>query len=464
MTDSEILGRSPPHDLAAEKGVIGSIILLPAMFDEVIEVIGPEDFYNDANKVIYERLLELHAAGKPIDVTLLATALKATGDWERAGGTAYMWEVGNSVPHASSATYYAEIIQTASKRRGIINAATETLQDAYDLQIDPDELCGRVARQIDNIAAGRRAADLVTAETAVDDALKKAHERYANNVSSGLPTGLHDYDRRLGGLHNSELVVLAARPGMGKTALALQIALHNAVDGEVVLYWSCEMSSTELMTRAVCAKAKVSSRTIRGGTLTATDLSALDVAGDSLRQAELHIDDRPGLKVCDIRLAARRVKRQKSLALVVVDYLQMLAVDDRRAARHTAVGQMSGDLKTLSRELDVPVLCLAQLNRQSEQNKDHRPTLSSLRESGAIEQDADVVAFIHRAEVYEPRDEMLHGQAELLVQKNRNGPTGNFKLTWNASATTFGTAALSTQQEYDFGECGDGTSSNADDW
>lgn len=458
MPDSEILDRQPPRDLDAEKGVLGSVLLLPSVLDDVMELIGPDDFYDDANGVIFGHLVGFHRRGERPDETLLVASLKATGDWERAGGAVYLYEIGCSVPHALNAKHYAKIIQRLSKLRRFWDAAVESLQAMHDeARPDPDELCGRFARQLDDIAAGQRAAYLVTAETAVGAALKNAHDRYNSEVVTGLPTGLHDYDRQLGGLHNGELVVLAARPGVGKTSLALQVAVHNAIDGQVILYCSCEMSATELATRVLCARSKVSSRRIRTATLNPTDLSALDSAGDTLREAALHIDDTPGRKVRDVRLAARRLKRQGGLAMVVVDYLQMLEVDDKRLPRHTAVGNMSRDLKNLARELDIPVLCLAQLNRTVESTTDHKPRLSHLRESGGIEQDADVVAFIHREELYRRNDPDVAGQAELIVAKNRNGPEAVFRLTWDASATTFRTAALPAQQQYDFGEWGDGT-------
>ncbi len=269
-----------------------------------------------------------------------------------------------------------------------------------------------------------------------------ARESLRSGRRLGLPTGFMGFDYANGGLHAGELVILAARPGGGKTSIALQIAAHSAMKQRDVLFVSLEMSGAELMIRVLCGLATVDSAAIRTGRLTERDLGHLEQAGDQFAGAKLTIDDRASVTAADIRRAARRCKRQGGLSLVVVDYLQRLTAADARAKRYEQVGAMTADLKTLARELNVPVLCLCQLNREVEKGGNGRPKLSNLRESGNIEQDADVVAFVHRPEVFEPSDPDLVGKAELIVEKNRNGPTGTFPLLWDARTTTFSDARV----------------------
>ena len=437
----EILDRLPPQDLDAEKSVLGSVLLRQDVLDDVAAVITAEDFYVEAHACLYRHFRELHDAGQPIDVVTLKARLRAAGDLEAIGGAAYLGELFDSHPVPSRATYYAGIVREKARLRAVITTAAAMLQAAYDPAGNADDVLAQAQEQLASAEDQGRGVDAIGAALAVDQALDQA--KRSGEWRRGLPTGLVDFDRQLGGLFPGELVVLAARPRMGKTSLGIQVMAHNAPRGRGVLFVSLEMSATELTTRMLCARAGVDSNSLRTGNLEGGDLTALEQQAAEFRGAAFWIIDRPSLTTADIRREARRLHRRSGLALLIVDYLGRVTPADVRVKRYEQVGQISGDLKRLSRELEIPVLLLAQLNREVEGTADHRPRLSHLRESGETEQDADVVAFLHRPEVYKPDDPDLHGQAELIVEKNRNGPTGKFTLGWDSMSTTFWTPAPS---------------------
>jgi len=439
----EILDQVPPQNLDAEKGILGSLLLVPEMCDEVAMVVRADDFYADANQKLFRHLMAMHGEGSRIDAVLLKERLKREGDFDRVGGAPYLAEVAQSVPYAANATYYARIVRDKATLRAVIHASTEILRDAYDTTVDPKELVSQSEQKIFAVRDQRVADGVETVHNLLVDALQRIDDRREGRAPGGLPTGLTDLDKITQGLHNSELIVLAGRPAMGKTALALQIAAHASLNAQTpTLFVSLEMDGLDLIDRLLCSLAEVDGHRVRGGYLSADECRTLTETAAPLSKAQLAIDDTPSRTVTEIAACARREKRKRGLGLLVVDYLQLVAPDNPRDVRQEQVAKMSRRLKCLARELAIPVLCVAQLNRQIDQpGQRHRPRLSHLRESGAIEQDADLVIFVHREEAYWTQEEAeakgIQGVADVIVAKHRKGPTGDVRLTWLDKWTRF---------------------------
>ena len=454
---SEILDRLPPQNLDAEKGVLGSLLLDPNLCDDVALILRPDDFYADANQKLFGHLLAMHDEGGRIDSTLLVERLNRAGDLEAVGGAAYLAEVLHSVPHAANAVYYAEIVRDKATLRALIHASTEILRDAYEPTIDPREMVGRAEEQIFAVHDQRSTDQVMNVHELLIEAFDRIDARLEQGGGMvGVPTGFTDLDNLTGGMHDSEFVVLAARPSMGKTALATNIAEYVTIEANVpTLFVSLEMARLELAQRMLCSQGRIDANKFRSGFLSGDDRKKLVEASAKLGKAPLWVDDSAFRTVTEIAACARRLKRKQKLGLVVIDYLQLIQPDDPRDPRQEQVAKMARRLKGLARELKIPVLCLAQLNRQTEMGKEsHRPKLSHLRESGAIEQDADVVMFIHREEYYHTREEAMEkgiaGQADVIVAKQRNGPTGDVKLAWFDKHTRF--ENLSQKPYEEFGE------------
>ncbi len=453
---SEILDRLPPHNLDAEKGVLGSLLLDPNLCDDVALVLRPDDFYADANQKLYGHLSAMHDEGSRIDATLLLERLRGAGDFEAVGGSAYLAEVVHSVPYAANAVYYAQIVRDKSTLRALIHASTEILRDAFEPTLDPREMLGRAEEKIFAVHDSRSTEQVTEIHDLLVEAFDRIDARLEHGEGVGVPTGFQDLDTLTGGLHDSELVILAARPSMGKTALATNIAEYVSIEANVpTLFVSLEMARLELAQRMLCSQGRIDANKFRSGFLSGDDRKKLVEASAKLGKAPMYVDDTPARTCTEIAACARRLKRKRNLGLVVIDYLQLIQPDDPRDPRQEQVAKMARRLKGLARELKIPVLCLAQLNRQAEQGREgHRPRLSHLRESGAIEQDADVVMFIHREEYYHTREEAqdagIAGQAEVIVAKQRNGPTGDVKLAWFDKHTRF--ENLSQKPYEEFGE------------
>ena len=451
---SEIFDRQLPVDLRAEQGVLGSILLRPDAIDDVISILRADDFFDSANRRLYENVTAMHDAGQKIDSTLLVDQLRSSGDFEAIGGAAYLGEIGQAVPNAAHAVYYANIVREKSTLRSLIDTSTGILQDAYEQTGEARELLNEAEQRIFSIV-DRRGSNSVSP---INDILHLAMDRMESRMSGekvvgSVETHFSDYDTLTGGLHNSELNILAARPSMGKTALAMNIAENVAVLGQQsVLFVSLEMSAMELADRLLCSAARVNSHRLRNGTISAEDRQRLVEKAGQISKAPLFVDDSPSRTVGEIAAAARRIlRRQDHLGLIVIDYLQLIEPDNSRDPRQEQVARIARRLKGLARDLDVPVLCLAQLNRQTEETRDHRPRLSHLRESGAIEQDADVVMFIHREEYYHRGEEKQQyaGQAELIISKQRNGPVGEIELVWEKQYTRFHDKAPARMEAFD---------------
>jgi replicative DNA helicase len=429
----DTLDRLPPQDLEAERAVLGSVILKPSVLDDVAEVLKPEDFYQDANQRLYSELVRLCEFGKKLDAALLADHLRVAGQWEPIGGAAYLGEVMMSAPVADNAVHYAQIVARKAAYRRIIGIATEMLGRAYDETAPPENIMEGAESRLAKGGHDGRSDGPKPFRDVLCEVFAQIDESLEQDGKTGLFTGITEFDEKLGGLFPGELNILAARPGVGKTALATQIACYCAQRKRLVYFASLEMGRSQIATRLLCSYAGVSSQFVRSGRLTPEQRERLVETGNRLGPASLFLDDRARLTTAQIRRASRRLVRQ-GLALVVVDYLQLITPTDRQVNREAQVSRMAWDLKTLSRELEVPVLCVAQLNREAA--KGGRPGLHQLRESGAIEQHADTVMFID-PDANEPT------RVEWRIAKNRYGPTADVALRWIPQATRFETEMFS---------------------
>ncbi len=437
--------RLPPHNLEAERSVLGSMIRDNSVIADVVNILRAENFYVFAHQKIYEALTTLAIErGQPADVVTLANHLREQQLIEDVGGYAYLSELWDAAPSAANAEYYARIVRDKSIVRDLIHACNEIQRNAYDQAQPADELLDGAERQILDIAQLGLTGHTVTLQQAMNEAYDRIDSRKQHeHSSSGIPTGYLDLDNLTAGLQNSELVIIAARPSVGKTSFALNIVRHITVEEELpVFFVSLEQSRTELAERLLCCQARVNSHSLRKGHLSDEDMQKLINAGDVLRSAKLFLDDSPGQGMLRIAANARRLKLRHSIKLVVIDYLQLIDPDNRRDNRQEQVASISRRLKFLARELEVPVVALAQVNRASEDRQDHRPRLADLRESGAIEQDADTVMLLHRPELYEPgQNENI---VEVIIGKQRNGPTGDINLTYIKQYMRFENFAVET--------------------
>ncbi|MCL2305988.1 MAG: replicative DNA helicase [Planctomycetaceae bacterium] len=447
-----MIEHSQPQNLDAEKGVIGAILINPFTCDEVATILRTEDFYSEVHQKLYRHLMEMHGGGSGIDLTLLLERLERAGDLVEIGGEAYLGEIMSDVQVAAHAPQYAEIVRDKAILRDLIETSAEILRSAYDPTLGPREIVNRAEEKIFALSDSRNSNQVHKIFDVINETFSILNAR-AEGATDGTATGFLDFDAMTGGLHPGELIILAARPSMGKTALATNIADYAAVKQKVpTLFVSLEMSRLELGQRMLCSRGRIDSHKLRSATLSKMEKEQLMKAGNELSTAPLIIDDSPSRTVTEIGAVARRVKRQEGgLGLIVIDYLGLIEPDMPTDPRQEQVAKIARRLKGLARELQVPVLCLAQLNRQAEATKDNRPRLSHLRESGAIEQDADVVMFVHREEYYhkpeQAEDMGIVGQADLMIAKQRNGPVGDIKLAWFGKHTRF--TNLSEPEAYD---------------
>jgi replicative DNA helicase len=432
----ELLDRMPPHDTSAERAVLGSVLIDPQRLTDVAAILTERDFYLDAHRLVWRGLAALDDAGKPIDLLLLSRHLRDAGSLEAAGGNAGLAEIVRSVAVSAHAEHYAGIVRQHARYRALIGAATEALRASYARDDTPEAIADAMEAAILEADPGSGA------PVEASDAAVKAMASFAADTESrrmGAMTGLAEFDERIGGLFRGELCILAARPGIGKTSLACQIAHRAASRGKRVYFVSLEMSAVELVTRVICSQANVSSKLVRTGQLQHSHVAALSQAAQPFAGLKWSIHDKPSMTVAEIRRWGRRLAK-KDLGLIVIDYLQLLTPADRRIQRHEQVGQLSKALKELARELDVPVLCLTQLSREAV--KDQEPQLHHLRESGSIEQDADMVLFLYPPTEREKERADEAGapgdwNAVLKVAKNRNGELAKLRLLWEPERTRF---------------------------
>jgi replicative DNA helicase len=433
------LERTLPHNVDAEKSVLGAILVNNENYYRVIETLHPEDFYLDAHRVIFRQMIELIDQSKVIDLITIQDELDRASHLESAGGITYLAGLLDGIPHLVNIEHYIQIIRERATLRQLINSANKIMAECFD-QADPaDEILDRAEQALFNLSEKRIRTGFVSVKEMELPATKLLEKLYTEReMITGIATGFRDLDRLTSGLQASDLVILAARPSMGKTALVLniaqQVALHK---GLPVGMFSLEMSKEQLLMRMLCAEARVDAHKVRTGYLGKDDFRKLIDTLGTATQAPLYIDDSSTLTVMEMRAKCRRLKAEHGLSLIIVDYLQLMSGYGRVENRTQEISGISRGLKALAKELSVPVIALSQLSRAPEQRQgDHKPQLSDLRESGSIEQDADLVMFIYREEVYRPSEENA-GLAELMIAKQRNGPTGIVKLAFLREFTRF---------------------------
>lgn len=427
----------PPQDLSAERSVLGAMLLSKDAIADVVEVMRPDYFYRPAHQSIYHAVLELYGRGEPADFITVADELGKTGKLDQVGGAAYVTGLTRDLPSAVNATYYAEIVRQRALLRRLIEASTRILQSAYEGAGEADDIVNRAQAEIFEISSGKGSEDYAPLADILEGAIAEI-EAIANHDGDmvGVPTGLRDMDTLTQGLQPGQLIILAARPAIGKSTLGLDVARSASVkNGLASVIFSLEMSRTEIMMRLLSAEGAIQLHNIRSGKMGAGDWQKVAQRQDALRDAPLFIDDSPNMTMTEIRAKCRRLKQQHDLRLVVVDYMQLMTSGKKVESRQQEVSEFSRALKLLAKELEVPVIAISQLNRGPEQRTDKRPMLADLRESGSLEQDADVVVLIHREDFYDK--ENRPGEADLIVAKHRNGPTDTIAVSFQGHYSRF---------------------------
>jgi replicative DNA helicase len=434
--------RTLPHNLEAEKSVLGAILINNQAFNQAAEVIDQTDFFRDAHRRIFEKMIALTDRNEPVDLVTLKDELTRSNEIDEVGGPAYISALTDGVPRSANIEYYAKIVKEKSTLRKLIQSANDVLVRAYDAEEDADDLLDHAERSIFQIAENRMRAGFVRVGDLVDSGyqlIEKLQEH--RGLVTGVPSGFVDLDAMTSGFQPQDLVIVAARPSMGKTSLVMNIALHCGIEaGKTVGIFSLEMSKEQLFLRMITGEARVDAHRFRGGFLGEQDYARLVDAFARLHDAKVFIDDSPGIGLLEMRAKARRLKLEHGLDMLVIDYIQLMQGRGRFENRQQELASISRSLKILAKELDVPILALSQLSRAPEARGDHRPQLSDLRESGALEQDADVVIFIFREDMYgtdEERRPEAEGVAELIIGKQRNGPTGTVRVAFLKQYTRF---------------------------
>lgn len=436
MTLNKVL----PNNAEAEAAVLGAVLMENRSLNECLSIIGPDDFYSDRNKLIFLALCELSDKGKPIDGILLSNHLKERGQLDRIGGQLYISDLLDSTISSANVAHYARIIKDKAILRAIIKAAGEMADHAFSINGEgPGVVLDEAMRSLMDISIDRRRHDVRDAKDISKATFKAIEERHENtNFISGLSTGFNELDRWTSGLQKSELIIVAGRPGMGKTALGVNIVENVVLAGVPAAVFSLEMSSEALMTRIFSSLANIDSRRLRCGRISDSDWPRLVEIVHDISAAPLFIDDSSVLTPMQLKAKARRLKIDKGIGLIVIDYLQLMTGTGKTESREREIAEISRSLKALAKELHIPIIALSQLNRAVENRSKKEPSLADLRESGAIEQDADVIIFLYRDEVYnKSEDNPERGLAEISIAKQRNGPTGAFKMRFSAELTRF---------------------------
>jgi len=441
---SSLFERLPPHAIEAEMSLLGSMLLDPRVIGDVVLILGGgDDFSKPSHGVLYDAMVELYDERASLDLVQLHQLMVDRGTIEEVGGPDYLVELAESVPTASNAAYYARLVKEKATIRHLITAAGEILYEAYHAPDDARTILEQAEQRIFQIAQRSEQSAAESLQDLVDQLMQQLAANEGQQIT-GVPTQFAELDEMTGGMQKGELLILAARPSMGKTALALNIAEQVAAKGKSVGVFSLEMGKQQLVQRLLCAVSGVDSQRVRRNILNRTEWDRLLRACDQLEHAPIYIDDTPGLTLLQLRAKARRMVARHGIEAIVIDYLQLMTAGGRTESRQQEVSAISRGVKAMARELDLPVLCLSQLNRAAEQREGHRPRMSDLRESGSIEQDADVIMMLHREEYYHQADpawaemnEDKVGVAELILAKQRNGPTGTVRLVWDSGCTRF---------------------------
>jgi replicative DNA helicase len=426
------LRKVPPQNLEAESSVLGGILLENDAINIVLELLRPDDFYRESHRKVFRAMIELTDRTEPVDLITLSEFLKSRGELDAVGGSAYLASLADFVPTAANIAYYARIVREKSILRSLIRTATEIATRGYEEQGNVEEFLDTAEKVIFDISEQKIKASFVAVGDMIKDTLKTVEKLYERKeMVTGVPTGYEDLDKLTAGLQPSDLIIVAGRPSMGKTAFSLNIAANAAFAGVGVAVFSLEMAKEQLVLRMLCSEARVNNSKVRSGYLAERDFPKLANAAGRLHEALIYIDDTPAISVLELRAKARRLVRDrtKKVGLIVIDYLQLMRGMGGASNREQEISEISRSLKALAKELAVPVIAISQLNRRVEDRGDRRPMMSDLRESGAIEQDADVIMFIYRDEVYNQNSEEK-GKAEIIVAKQRNGPIDRVELTF----------------------------------
>lgn len=429
----------PPHNLDAERSVLGSGLLSKEALSDVMEILKPDDFYDGANKEIYMAMIDMFRENKSVDIVTVCEELKRRNVLEMVGGRSYVGTLSGEVPVTTNASEYAKIVAEKSSIRKLIHTSELIREKSFDENEEAKEIINFAEKEILSVAQERQRGDYSKLQDVLVADIELINEAARNQDNIiGVPTGFKPFDSMTSGLQKSELVIVAARPAMGKTAFALNIALNAAVKHDAsVLIFSLEMGKEQLGNRLLSMESRVEMENIKKGTLDNNDWDRIFLAVDNLAKANVYIDDTPDLSVFEIKNKCRRLKAEKGLDLVVVDYLQLMKSEGRAENRQQEISTLSRYLKLLAREMDCPVIVLSQLSRAPDQRPNHTPVLSDLRESGSIEQDADIVLFLYRDDYYAKEESEKPGICDVIIAKNRSGPTGNIELAWVGKYTKF---------------------------
>lgn len=441
--------RTMPHDDVAEQSVLGGMLLSKDAIADVVESLRASDFYKPAHETIYEAILSLYGHGSPADAITVADELKKRGELTRVGGAAYIHTLIASVPTAANAQYYAEIVKEHAIMRRLIEAGTKIAQLGYANETEVDTLVDQAQAEIYAVTDGNAKEDYVSFSEVLEETINEidANSNRPDGVY-GVPTDFIEFDELTGGLHGGQMIVIAARPGVGKSTLALDIARSAAIHHQMTtVFFSLEMSRTELAMRILSSEGKISMGRLKKGDLDTEGWTNLATLQGRIDSAPLFIDDSPNMTLMEIRAKCRRLKQRNDLKLVVLDYLQLMSSGKKVESRQQEVSEFSRSLKLLAKELDVPVIALSQLNRGSEQRTDKRPMVSDLRESGSIEQDADMVILLHREDMYNPDSERV-GEADMIIAKHRGGPTRTIPLAFSGKYSRFNNMANEAPPQY----------------
>lgn len=433
------LGKIPPHDIEAEQAVIGSMLTDKEAISSAIEVLKPEDFYREDNKIIYEAILNLYNRAEPVDIITLKTELQSMKQLEAIGGLEYIAELPDRVPTTANVEQYIKIVEEKSALRALIKTANDLINLGYDQTQEVEDILDSAEKRIFDVIQNRNQKGYTPIKDILVDSFTQLEQLYNQKQHiTGIPTGFADLDYITAGLHPSDLVIVAARPAMGKSAFALNIATNAAVRAnKAVAIFSLEMSKEQMTNRILCSEAMVDSSKVRTGKIEDDDWTKLAEASGTLSTSQIFIDDTPGISVMEIRAKCRKLKLEKDIGLVVIDYIQLVQGSNKKnGTREQEISEISRSLKILAKEIGVPVIALSQLARSVEQRPDHRPMLSDLRESGAIEQDADIVMFLYRDDYYN-KDSEKKDIAEVIIAKHRGGSLGTVDLLWLGSYTKF---------------------------
>jgi replicative DNA helicase len=434
QTSELALHKLPPQHIEAEQCVLGAILLENDALLKALEILKPPNFYRDAHRKIFDAILALFERNEPIDLLTVSEILRRRNQLEDIGGSTYLATLLEAVPTAANIRHHARMVRETAILRGLINAATEVIAECYEHTEDVEELLDRAERMIFEISEQRVNAAFANLKDLLKDSIRYTEQLYERHeLITGLPTGFRDFDQLTAGLQPSDLIIIAARPSMGKTAFALNIARNVGMrmrqPREAVAVFSLEMSKEQLALRMLCSEGRIDSSRLRRGYLDKSEWGRLVNAANDLSDTPIFIDDSPGLSVLDLRAKSRRLQSEHGLSLIIIDYLQLLRGRGRVESRQQEISEISRSLKALAKELKVPVIALSQLSRAVEQRGDRKPQLADLRESGAIEQDADVIGFIYRDEMYD-KESKDKGIAKLTIGKQRNGPTGEIELAF----------------------------------